>query len=77
MKAASKAAIRPAVKIGDTVWFADRRNGRIVENLAKVILVKDEDTLTLQVIDQGDKQMHSSVRKWSGTDAQSFGWWRV
>jgi len=45
MEAADKAAIRPVVNIGDTVWFADRRNGRIVENLAKVVFVKFDGVL--------------------------------
>jgi hypothetical protein len=78
MEAATQAAIRPVVKIGDTVWFADRRNGRIVENLAKVVLVRDDGILTLQVVDQGAKQLHMNVSKWSGSDdKQMFGWWKV
>jgi len=77
MEAADKAAIRPVVNIGDTVWFADRRNGRIVENLAKVVLVKPDGALLLQVNDQGVQQMHSNVREWSGKDTQTHGWWKA
>lgn len=77
MPAAIKAAKRTDIKIGDTVWFADRRNGRFVENVAKVVLVADNGSLTISYKTNFENEMLTGVREWIGSDKQTHGWWKV
>lgn len=69
-----KAAITDGLKPGDYVWMADRSNGRVVEHLATVVLVKP-DTLTLMVTDNGNPTRIADVAPW-GSDSV-LGWWRA
>ena len=71
---AKKPAVTDGLKPGDYVWMADRSNGRVVEHLATVVLVKP-DTLTLLVKDNGTPNRIAYVAPWSSSSV--IGWWRT
>ena len=63
------------VTAGDLVWFADRRNSRTTENLAKVISIRADGTAALSVTVQGVTSTTFGVKPWESNAV--MGWWKA
>jgi hypothetical protein len=66
------ATLRTDVKVGDHVWFFDRRNGRITENIARVHTLNADGTLAIVVNDQGSNRVHAFAPEWKS--GATHGW---